>query len=109
MCWRWMGWIVAAGVSGAAGAALAEDITISTYYPSPRGVYEELYAERLEITGQMRLHPHSAFDLRPACAQEARGTFWFEQDADIGGTIADRLLFCARVANGYQWVMVLGL
>jgi hypothetical protein len=104
---RGMGWVVAIGFGGAA-AALAEDITVSTYYPSPRGVYEELHAERVEVKGQMRLHPHPAAGLRPACTEAARGAFWFEQDADIGGIIADRLLFCARVADQYRWIMVLG-
>ena len=28
------------------GSAVAEDITLNTYYPSPRGVYEELRAGR---------------------------------------------------------------
>ena len=31
-------------------AAYAEEISISTYYPSPRGVYDELRANRLILT-----------------------------------------------------------
>ena len=48
--WSWL-WAVAA-VLGLGWAAHGEDITISTYYPSPRGVYDELRANRLILTDQ---------------------------------------------------------
>ena len=36
------GWLVPALLLGTMAYAIAEDITITTYYPSPRGVYKEL-------------------------------------------------------------------
>ena len=38
-----MRWCILAGfLVGGPVRALAEDITITTYYPSPRGIYQEL-------------------------------------------------------------------
>ncbi len=36
------GWLVGGLILGTMAYALAEDLTLSTYYPSPRGVYQEL-------------------------------------------------------------------
>ena len=41
---RIKGWIAFAVLLGVIGYALAEDLTLTTYYPSPRGVYQELRA-----------------------------------------------------------------
>ncbi|MBI2884564.1 MAG: hypothetical protein HYY15_00110 [Candidatus Omnitrophica bacterium] len=36
------GWLIPVVFLAAAGYAIAEDLTLTTYYPSPRGVYQEL-------------------------------------------------------------------
>jgi len=36
------GWLVAGLLLGTMAYAIAEDVTLTTYYPSPRGVYKEL-------------------------------------------------------------------
>lgn len=36
------GWVVAGLLLGTMTYAIAEDVTLTTYYPSPRGVYNEL-------------------------------------------------------------------
>ena len=36
------GWVVLAVLLGTGVYAVAEDVTLTTYYPSPRGVYSEL-------------------------------------------------------------------
>ena len=41
---RPLGWIILTGCLGVGLYALAEDLTLTTYYPSPRGVYQELRA-----------------------------------------------------------------
>ena len=48
--WSWL-WALAA-VFGTGLLAYGEDITLTTYYPSPRGVYDELRANRLILTDQ---------------------------------------------------------
>ena len=48
--WSWV-WALSA-VFGAGLLAYGEDITLATYYPSPRGVYDELRANRLILTDQ---------------------------------------------------------
>jgi len=121
--------MVAAGMGLMATAAVAEEVTLSTYYPSPRGVYDELRTldntflaiqqgnvgvgtvephERLEVNGGLRLNPLEA--RRPACTVERRGTLWYERDVKLesGNGHVDRLLFCAKVLDRYQWVMVVG-
>ena len=55
--WSWL-WAVAA-VLGLGWAAHGEDITISTYYPSPRGVYDELRANLLVLTDQKTKQEYS--------------------------------------------------
>ncbi|MBI3324224.1 MAG: hypothetical protein HYZ92_02995 [Candidatus Omnitrophica bacterium] len=42
------GWMVAVLLLGTAAYALAEEITLTTYYPSPRGVYDQLRARQLQ-------------------------------------------------------------
>jgi len=41
---------VLAGVLATGLAAYAEEISLSTYYPSPRGVYDELRVNKLVLT-----------------------------------------------------------
>ena len=110
--------------------ASADDVTISTYYPSPRGVYEELRStgnawlatqagrvgigtdaptERLEVNGGLRLNPQPPQDELPVCTAERRGTLWFQPDAQMAGETADHLALCALVNGRYQWVIMLGV
>ena len=42
MKFRLKGWMVVVVLMGTLTYALAEEITLTTYYPSPRGVYNEL-------------------------------------------------------------------
>jgi len=58
---RLKGWLIAGLLLGPMVSALAEEITLTTYYPSPRGVYQELrVTERMAIgqnaPPQARLH-----------------------------------------------------
>ena len=87
---------------------MAEELTISTYYPSPRGVYDELVANHLRIKESLRFDLDRSPLSRPACTAETRGTLWFERDEPVEDGAVDRLLFCAQVLGQPQWVMVLG-
>ena len=100
-----VGWLVLLMI-GVMGHALAEDITVSTYYPSPRGVYDELRANTVEVSQSIRFNPTHA--VRPSCGADTRGTVWFAQDVAMGGAVVDALQFCARVTDRYQWVLVMG-
>ena len=42
MLTRLKGWIVLTVLLGMMAYVLAEELTLTTYYPSPRGVYNEL-------------------------------------------------------------------
>ena len=48
--WGWL-WVLGA-VFGTGLLAYGEDITLTTYYPSPRGAYDELRANRLVLSDQ---------------------------------------------------------
>ena len=48
---RWLMGIVV-GVICAAAVAMGEEVTVSTYYPSPRGVYNELRVNRLVLVDE---------------------------------------------------------
>ena len=127
---RVIGWALLACLGGSAARVSAEEITLTTYYPSPRGVYQELRTtgttvlatqdgnvgvgtetpgEKLEVNGGLRLNPRAAGDRKPACTDERRGTLWFEPDVQLMGQTTDQLEFCALVNGRYQWVMVLGI
>ncbi|MBI3324237.1 MAG: tail fiber domain-containing protein [Candidatus Omnitrophica bacterium] len=45
---RWQGWMVVGLLLGTSAAAIAEEITLTTYYPSPRGVYDQLRVRTLQ-------------------------------------------------------------
>ncbi len=51
---RVSGWVIGVVLCGAALYALAEDLTLTTYYPSPRGVYKELRATDSVAIGAVR-------------------------------------------------------
>lgn len=125
----WIGWTAVALVLGGMTAAIAEDLTLSTYYPSPRGVYEELHTSgnaffatqhgrvgigttspsaTLEVNGSLRLAPGTAAGAKPMCDSSRRGTLWFSQDVPTRDGPVDRLELCAHVYDMYQWVVVLG-
>ncbi|MBI2885032.1 MAG: hypothetical protein HYY15_02540 [Candidatus Omnitrophica bacterium] len=53
------GWMVAVVLLGTMAYAVAEDLTLTTYYPSPRGVYKELRA-----SGDVAIGTTSAPDAR---------------------------------------------
>ena len=93
-------------VSGMAGWAMAEEMTLTTYYPSPRGIYDELRSNTMEISKTLRLNPQGT--ARPACEETTRGSVWFAQDVTIGGLVVDALQFCALVSGEYRWVTVVG-
>ncbi len=42
MRFSWKGWLTPVFLLGTVAYAIAEDLTLTTYYPSPRGVYNEL-------------------------------------------------------------------
>ena len=127
---RVIGWALLACLGGSAARVSAEEITLTTYYPSPRGVYQELRttgttvlatpdgnvgigtatpSEKLEVNGGLRLNPQAAEGAKPACTAERRGTLWFEADAQLMEQTTDQLEFCALVNGQYRWVTILGV
>ena len=76
------GWMVPLILLGVVAYALAEDLTLTTYYPSPRGVYKELRVAqrlalgtgvppaRLTVTGPATIPP--AASVRPALTGTTR-------------------------------------
>ena len=50
-------WVVVSLLLGTAIYAIAEDITLTTYYPSPRGVYQELKTAGDLIVGDITNPP----------------------------------------------------
>ena len=47
---RFKGWVLFGLLLGTTAYALAESMTLTTYYPSPRGIYKELRTQQLKIT-----------------------------------------------------------
>ena len=85
-----------------------QEITLSTYYPSPRGVYNELQTRTLEVVGELRLRQGAVGAARPDCTPDRRGTLWFEHDVPLDKRFYDRLSFCAMVDSTLRWVAVSG-
>lgn len=89
--------MVAALLGGMASEGRAEEMTLTTYYPSPRGVYEELRVTEQAIVGgnappEARLHivqPNAAVALR-VDDQEADPTpVVIDQEGRVGlGTLS---------------------
>ena len=59
------GWLIAGLLLGTAVYALAEDITLTTYYPSPRGVYDEL-----RTSGDVKIGDSSSLEVEQAALSE---------------------------------------
>ncbi len=82
------GWVVVLVLGGVVAYALAEDLTLTTYYPSPRGVYQELrVAQRLALgTG---VPPARLTVTGPATDPTGgvcpAGSDWYNEDGD--GTV----------------------
>jgi hypothetical protein len=111
-------------------SASAEEIILTTYYPSPRGVYHELRTigktvlaqypganvgigaeapgEKLEVNGGVRLNPDPLSAVKPLCSEQKRGTLWFERNVEVGATRVDQLQLCALVQDQYRWVSLAG-
>ena len=89
---RWRGWAVAAGMLCAMGPSAAEDVTVSTYYPSPRGVYRELRTSGDVHIGSMaapsaRLHVEQAGPTVAFRVDDEAGDlspFTIDQDGNVG-------------------------
>ena len=97
----WLG-----GLLVSAAVAGAEDVTLTTYYPSPRGVYDDLRSNSLEVAGPLQLLTQGR--VQPACDASRRGALWFQQDVPAGQILVDVLQFCSRVGDRYQWIAVVG-
>lgn len=54
---RLRGWLTISLLLGTMAYAIAEDITLTTYYPSPRGVYKELRVQDLTVMGTFSGNP----------------------------------------------------
>ena len=126
MTQRWSYWLMVTALLSAVGYAMAEQMTLTTYYPSPRGMYKELRTmdntylavqsggvgigtttagAKLEVNGGVRLNTNAA---SPDCIEATRGTLWFQQDAEVGVGHNDRLGICAQVDGNFRWVSLLG-
>jgi len=66
--------------------AAEEQITITTYYPSPYGVYKEL-----------KLHPNTAPN---TCNEDNEGAMYYDANADIAKR---RPKVCTKTDTSYEW------
>jgi len=76
-------WLIVALLLGTAVYALAEDITLTTYYPSPRGVYQELRTAGDMVVGNIATAPGARLHViqdNPASAVPV-----FRADDETGG------------------------
>ena len=64
----WRTWLVLGGSLGVVFYALAEELTLTTYYPSPRGVYKEL-----RVTEQVKIRTDHQVIADPPTALEVNG------------------------------------
>ncbi|MBI3320366.1 MAG: hypothetical protein HYZ89_07270, partial [Candidatus Omnitrophica bacterium] len=62
------GWMVLAILLGTMAYAIAEEITLTTYYPSPRGVYKELRVMGPVGIGTMTVAPGAQLDINEPTA-----------------------------------------
>ncbi|MBI2885019.1 MAG: hypothetical protein HYY15_02475 [Candidatus Omnitrophica bacterium] len=112
-------WIAGAAVLGALAYALAEDVTLTTYYPSPRGVYKEVRVGSTEImppttaTLHVRnLDPISGLAVR---VDDEDDSFTFERDetpfvvtnsGQVGiGTVAPQASALVELASSAQGLL----
>ncbi len=73
-------WLILGLLLSTLGYALAEDLTLTTYYPSPRGVYKELIATLLKaVTLEV-----DNLTLNPPGNLTVPGTFTAQGDASFG-------------------------
>jgi len=75
-------------VTGLLYSAFAEELTITTYYPAPYGVYKTL-----------RLYPHADFNLGDSCTNE--GEMYYDSDDD-------KIYICSGDAGFETWQSVAG-
>ncbi len=122
----WQRWLVVVLLLGVVGYAIAEEMTLTTYYPSPRGMYKELRTTdntylatqaggvgigttaasvKLEVNGGVRLNTDA---VSPDCTEATRGTLWFQKDATVAPGHNDRMGICAQVDGAYRWVSLMG-
>ncbi|MBI4323129.1 MAG: hypothetical protein HY596_02505 [Candidatus Omnitrophica bacterium] len=64
------GWLVVSLLLGTLGYALAEEITLTTYYPSPRGMYDELRTKGDVAIGKLD-PPNARLEIRGKTAGTA--------------------------------------
>jgi len=129
------GWLVLLLLGGTMVYAIAEEITLTTYYPSPRGVYNELHSNiyrdfadpehfyvdpdalsvlnalkvsQLTLNGAAQMPLSATGSGRPVCSPETRGTLWFAHDVEVEHGTVDQLQVCAHVFSTYQWVTLTG-
>ena len=63
-------WLIIGLLLGTAAYAIAEDITLTTYYPSPRGAYQDLVALNGMVIGDLSVPPSTGAALQVIQAQD---------------------------------------
>jgi len=102
---QWKGWLVVGLLLGTMVYAIAEELTLTTYYPSPRGVYSELRTTdntylaieggnvgigtttpgaKLEVAGQVKI-TGGAPGTNKALTSDAAGLASWKTLAEMGG------------------------
>jgi|GEM_PF-5979490 len=88
-------WLVVVLLLGTVAYVLAEDLTLSTYYPSPRGVYKELAVETATVSEQLAVNGNTIL----GNASTDLLTFNASTLAIPNGLIADGGTFAIDAAN----------
>jgi len=75
------GWLIPTLLLGTMAYALAEDVTLTTYYPSPRGVYKELQVTELVLNPPGNLQVPGSLAVGPTASLGNAG------DVSVQGTV----------------------
>ena len=76
-------WLVLGLLVSTLGYALAEDVTLTTYYPSPRGVYDQLIVNTLTLGSPGNLHVQGSLSVGPNYVPGAAGDVLVEGNLAI--------------------------
>ncbi len=100
---KWYSWILAIAVICTAYQAWAENITISTYYPSPYGSYTQLDAVTMTVSGNATVGGTASVTGALTAASLSTGTGAITGGAITGSTVSGTTSVssgAAQMANG---------
>jgi len=102
---RVSGWIVVWILVAMTGYVVAEEITMTTYYPSPRGVYDDLQSNSLSVSGPISGTVITGTGLNcPNCV----GSGEIAANSVGASEIIDGQVFAAEIATGAVGNLQLG-